>query len=1506
MSEYRLHPARLLQSLQQAQAALLKDADAGVSHTWVFPAGSFSLPYGLVFGAEGVKLTWVGRDTTLVFSDKGTASSAALELKGDTLILQGIDLQADNKGDLKVLKLSAGKRVLLQGLGLSALRGADVVGVEASAPEIELLDLMLSDVVATRDIKAVSCAADNNLKVAGIRLQDLRGRTVSGAELMADNVRVQGVVVGRYHAADDTTGLRVKALSFARLRDIAIDDLSARRVIGVDLDAPAGEVAGLRSERMTGAEQAMPLRYDTDSGVELSGLSVLCHFTADGLHDQLNSAVEEVATAVEGSDYTWVLPAGEYDFEQGLNLDNEAVSLHIRGPAGDDSKACWRFGAGAPLAGDLAAISLRGSQLSIDGLTIEARCSGALTAVRMDATVEATADDLRLNRLQGASVIGLQIDAPRTGLTDIDVKDLRATDGAARAILARAQELSLQRIRIEEVRASRVAIGLKAQAERLCSGTSLSATAIAGDKAYGQLFRLSDTSQRLMLVDISTRNVTALSEDQAALGMVALSAGALELLGASTTEVHGGQAIGVLLGSGKELSWLGGIIRDVRGLTGGAVGVRVLCAESEQTLHMADLHLEAIRATPVSEQVRPSALWGQWWRSALAEGSVPERMPAAEADAGAVGLHVDAQLTESAYWASHVPGELSIEDSIFRRISGVTLQLSAGFRNLELRRCEAWTSLCGGWIDGERLLMAQLTWHRHLRGISIGPAAVTMVNCLVTGISEGVGIISDADTDFDLVTASYVSAAIELFQPEPEPLPYQTPGPSQIPPSALEGALVPQSRVDLKLRRNHGLKAVRVPGDDADATLYVGAHEPDQPPLCELRDPQPVQVETEARPQPASPVVDYRSRDARSLLTVMMDRAEVTMPQWQDRNAADQLTMLMELMAHELDHLSYRQEVAMSEGYFDTAMSRRSVEDHAQLVDYLPDSGLSATTMMRFDIDEAGSASLNIDPARRLEIPADTLVVNPDASEVSLVFATEETLHYDPQLRDLNLKQTIGKGSVTAVLDHDLVAQGYGAQQDSGRIESGRWLVFVPEEPEAPSHVVRVVTIEADTDGTRIYWDPRRPAPIDYPIEGTHVYGNVVPAHHGLPLLPISDTQLPGALYETIEYMQPWREQMTIEVDNRDGSVREVGIPLEPVSVQARGWPLPDEAHRQGIAAIDVWVDGERWKRVDQLALCSSDECYVLRTGMGGGSAIRFGDGINGAALPTNILSIKLRVRIGLGCHGNVGVGALRQLLAFGEGGDIAELLPQEEERDLIIQQSIKVDNVVPGIGGRDPESIAQIKYQAPRQVRESLSAVALADFARLLEQMPEVAAARAVLVEVGIRRLVRVTVLLKDEDELVQAELGPQQEAERLRRWAAVRHRLEGVRLLGYDVELLPPVFVQLDLDILVNAEPWASAVGVRAAVEAALAGADGLFDPDRRGLGRDVHVDRLQQSVLAVEGVASARILRLRRLQPEAMEYANLGRLPIGPDEVAVLRHPYGANEDGLVTVQVCGGMT
>jgi hypothetical protein len=91
-----------------------------------------------------------------------------------------------------------------------------------------------------------------------------------------------------------------------------------------------------------------------------------------------------------------------------------------------------------------------------------------------------------------------------------------------------------------------------------------------------------------------------------------------------------------------------------------------------------------------------------------------------------------------------------------------------------------------------------------------------------------------------------------------------------------------------------------------------------------------------------------------------------------------------------------------------------------------------------------------------------------------------------------------------------------------------------------------------------------------------------------------------------------------------------------------------------------------------------------------------------------------------------------------------------------------------------------------------------------------------------------------------------------------------------------------------------------VQDAVSAALAGEGGLFDPDRNGLGGDVHLSALYQAVLTVPGVSALRVKRFQRLAPDALDRLADGVIPIGAEEVASL-----APNEALLSVTVCGGL-
>ncbi len=1471
--------ARMLdgQDLGAAFAAAQVDllaAPAGTAATWALPPGEFALAGPLRFGAPDRSLKIEAAGTRLAI-DLGPVrdGTPALLVEGIDVTLTGVTVAVTAQRQAVALSLrGSGVATGLQ-LAVDGAVGAGLVGLAAEAPIVRLRDAAVADL-----------------------------RSLSGV----------------------TTGIRVRAGTEADLLDLQARLLRGETVTGIRVEAPAGSLSDAQVEDIAArVGQAVGLRVS--AGVQTERVQVIRPLTSSDaisiasvdLRAMLEAAQAGLAALPTGSAETWVLPGGTHALTAGLpRLGVEGVSLTVRGAAAPEAATVLTFEDGGPIAGDLLAMEVIGTDVSVASLAIRARANGELTTLRLQADRRVSAHDLRFDTLRGAAATGLLVDAPAATVevVGVDAQDVDAVGGAAVGIDVLGQHVVLSRLAAADIDATDSARGIAATALSSLAATSVRADRIEGATAEGLRLRAIGATAELSALDLRAQQVTTPAGGSDAIGAVLLSGGDIEMRGCSAEGITGGRAIGMLAVPAGELDWLAGDVREIRATADGAAGARILAIPSPRRVSVQDVQFEAIRAATVGTEARPPVSWTDWIADptvadALAEGTEVPALPAAGMANHAedtVGLHIAATVTDDAVFldTKPEPGAVFAAQCILRRISGTAVQIEGGLRDCELRGSEAWTSVRGGWIDGERVLLAQLTWHRHHGGFAVGPSELTVANSLFTGVGTGTALELQPGAELALAAAAYVAGGSIPLQPAPEPLPYVQPGPVSVPPSVLTGALALVAGVDLRLQPDDPLHdtAERVPGDPADTPLFVGAHPPDRDARCSFRDPLPPPAVDMPSPLEPSPVVDYRARDARSLLAVMMDRARTVLPTWTERGPADMTTMMMEVLASRLDHTAYRQEAAVAEGYIGTALARRSVEDHARLVDYAADPGLSATAMVRFDIDTEGQDALGLTPrfqaGGRLVIPADMLVGNPDAFDVSLIFATEDPLAFDPDLAELALEEDIAAGATSMVL-----------AGDTPEIEIGRWLVIVPDDPEAPGqpdpdglrHVVRVTLVELGTDTTRIFWDPRRPARQRYDQTSTRVLGNVVPAHHGVPLTPVSAS---GAAPD--DPLGPWRELMRLTVDNALGDVQEVALPLSPISVQSCGWPLPDEGARPGRPQVAVSVDGSPWTQVDDLSLAGpSDRVFALRPGHQGGASVRFGDGDNGAALPRRSVTVELSLRIGLGRLGNVGTDALTRLVAFGAGGDIGEILPDQTDRDDLIRRHLTIGNPLPALGGRDAETLDHIRYTAPKSVRDRLSAVAVADYERLLTDLPEVAAARATVVDAGIRRVVRVTLLLKDEDTLGGEAADPLAEAERLRRWAAARHHLETIRLMGFDVELLPPVFTPLDLDLIVDAEPWVQSETVRVRVGQALGGDGGLFDPDRSGLGGDVHVDAIHRAVLGVDGVAAVRVRRMRRLVPHAVDFAEAGTLPIAGDEVAVLKRPYGPGEDGLATVTVCGGL-
>ncbi|APR75693.1 Hypothetical protein A7982_01039 [Minicystis rosea] len=1109
-------------------------------------------------------------------------------------------------------------------------------------------------------------------------------------------------------------------------------------------------------------------------------------------------------------------------------------------------------------------VDVEGRSIEVSGIDVESMApqpASSVVGVLLTGT-DVAARNVTVREMSGARAIGLEATGDVVRLAMVSTNLVTSTSSGAAPDGAQAIGVSVEakRVELNSVHANHIS-GANVVGIRALSGTLSTAELVA--------------------VGVHAEDVTATTE---AIGLLLGSAAGFDMRGFVVNNVRGARAAGVLLVSGQAPAVNVGRVTRIAGSSGASAGARVLGLPSSTDTLVRDVRVESVGlriqgdsgsvgSTLAMPSGAPPAAWSTWARSMrnnLATAAPADGVrwragvlfgPARPSDTDVAGLHVG--LAVSDIDALGGSGPLSIEGASLRRIAGVALQIDGGLRVARLRRLDVYLARHAGLVQAEALVAAELTIHLLGRGLRFGPGEVRLYDAILTDIGSD-ALKVDAGADLAAIEGVYTN-----LSPLPDArvttlpgsgYPYVDRGATSLPTALDKGEAPTGDSVDLHLLPTVKLVSVAIPGDASRP--FVGAYDPGLgAPICDLIDPEPRPRATASGPTAPSPAVSYLARDAAGLLEVMLGRADVVMPSWTERGAADLTTMLVELLAERLDHLAYAQERAVTEGFLQEATLRRSVADHARALDCEPDPGLCATAMIRFrsDGDEA------------VEISAGTLITSAQGDEAAVIFATESSLALAPSLDILTLTEDCETGATSARValvadeqDEDEIARSLA------RLVPGRWLVLY-QGAHAPGHVVRVTSIEVGADTTALVrWDPRRPAPSRFP-RGAEVYGNVVPAHHGVPLAAMGAGEV-DALFGK------YRAELTIDVDGEDGP--EVELPLGPVSVQARGYPVPGDEARAGVPSIQVAVDGVAWTRVESLAQQGpSDEVFVLREGEGGRSWLRFGDGVHGSALPARQVRLTIDLTVGLGRAGNVGASRLTRLLRTPPA------------------PGITCDNPLPAVGGRDPESLDRLRYRVPKVAAQPESAITQEDYEAILGRMPAVAAARAHVIEEGVQPLVRMTVLLRDEDTIADAE--------RLRRWAEVRRRLEQVRLLGFDVEAVPPAWVPLDLDIAVDADPHAHASDLHDLVVEAIAGQGGMLDPDRSGLGGDVHLSALHQTVLAVPGVRGLRVKRFRRMEASAREWLPEGFIPIGPDEVAVIRGPQRAGKDGVLTVTVCGGL-
>ncbi|HTD55857.1 MAG TPA: putative baseplate assembly protein [Silvibacterium sp.] len=167
------------------------------------------------------------------------------------------------------------------------------------------------------------------------------------------------------------------------------------------------------------------------------------------------------------------------------------------------------------------------------------------------------------------------------------------------------------------------------------------------------------------------------------------------------------------------------------------------------------------------------------------------------------------------------------------------------------------------------------------------------------------------------------------------------------------------------------------------------------------------------------------------------------------------------------------------------------------------------------------------------------------------------------------------------------------------------------------------------------------------------------------------------------------------------------------------------------LSTLAVTANGVAWAEVQSLyQQASSARVFATLNQPGGNTDILFGDGVEGSTLPTGQNNVQANYRIGSGLSGDVAAGSITTLM----------------DRPLGVSG---VNNPEAATGGQDPQSVDDIRTNAPLSVLTLGRAVSITDYQNFAQGFAGIAKAYAIWIPSGPGRGVFITVAAAGGSEL-------------------------------------------------------------------------------------------------------------------------------------------------------------
>jgi hypothetical protein len=434
-------------------------------------------------------------------------------------------------------------------------------------------------------------------------------------------------------------------------------------------------------------------------------------------------------------------------------------------------------------------------------------------------------------------------------------------------------------------------------------------------------------------------------------------------------------------------------------------------------------------------------------------------------------------------------------------------------------------------------------------------------------------------------------------------------------------------------------------------------------------------------------VLDYTSRDYKSIRSMLVGLAKGLLPDWQTvGDTGDFGTLLLELYAYSNDVTNYYIDRMASEAFLGTAVRRQSVMYIADMLGYRPTGQKAAVVSLSFTwkwdentINENAFSNYDIENAE-VSNSLVTMVLSNGNGDFRVNVYTGQTITvsglgspYDGQFVVVSTKELADSNNLTITYDVVSSVTDTATIPDSGSGVSVGSVVIIPRGT--------LVSTGPDQDGNVVQFEISYNVILDT-LEGT----------------PVSE----GSSIRSVSKLVTASEGVTVDA-TKIGTSK--GIPNAEFIIDQAG--VVDRTVKVFTKEGGQVVE---WSRVDKVSVASpTQSVYTTFVDDKNYTHIMFGDNTSGRIPPTNV-EIFTSYRYGVGVLANsIGTGKITNI-----GNDFAT------------QSGVTVTNTTKPVGGSDVETVESMRYSIPRANATKQRAVTIDDYVTLALQVPGITKATA------------------------------------------------------------------------------------------------------------------------------------------------------------------------------------